>query len=509
MSKLVYPTLDLFIYDLREGLGESTEEINENQEYFASRFSEKYHPLLKQRDAIEGEYVKLLGNKGRETFTSSTNQYTLKGWQYPVRLGDSYASILDCSVEHSLKNSGQAKKEAIPISSFSDLKTELEKRLAGHPSTIGQVWMLSGQLSNFTLENAEAIAKECSKINSFNLNWDLDLRGKSRFMGGILFEFWRYRLHIPSDISNITNIHEIQDNNCVLIAIYPDTETAKEASKFNFDWLRLFAYRSKILWAYGQSQYLKKKLRSNFVEIEKYQKELKNAKSGKLDLKKLRQILIDAQDILPYYSLDLNNILIQKRTIEINLLNYERRLETIKKKLNPEQENNDLYLLQQQIGKQIEAIKQKITNSHVPDDLEFIHQFAEDVKHRYLVQINNDYESYSPGLTTLIELINAIRGVTEIESSQRDRNFQNTIAILGVGLAVASFSVSVFGQFPGITDTTKAAEQLISIDSRISQLVIPKTWLFPAVSVTVSLMLGILAALMTWLIIKILQWLRK
>ena len=237
MSKLIYPTLDLFIYDLREGLGESTEEINKNQEYFASRFSEKYHDSLKQRDAIEGEYVKLLGNKGREIFTSSTNQYTLKGWQYPVRLGDSYGSILDCSVEHSLKKPEQAKKEPIPISSFSDLKTELEKRLAGHPSTIGQVWMLSGQLSNFTLENAEAIAKKCSKINSFN-NWDLDLRGKSRFMGGILFEFWRYRLHIPSDISNITNIHEIQDNNCVLIAIYPDTETAKEASKFNFDWLR-------------------------------------------------------------------------------------------------------------------------------------------------------------------------------------------------------------------------------------------------------------------------------
>ena len=509
MSKLVYPTLDLFIYDLREGLGESTEEINKNQEYFASRFSEQYHHSLKQRDAIEGEYVKLLGNKGRENFTCSTNQYTLKGWQYPVRLGDSYGSILDCSVEHYFGLPQQAKQDSVPVSCFSDLKTELEKRLAGHPSTIGQVWMLSGQLSNFTLENAEAIAKECSKINSFNLNWDLDLRGKSKFMGGILFEFWHYRLHIPSDISNITNIHEIQDNNCVLIAIYPDTETAKKASTFNFDWLRLFAYRSKILWAYGQSQYLKKKLRSNFVEIEKYQKDFKSAKSGKLNLNKLRQILVDAQNTLWLYTNNLNNIFILKRTIEVNLLNYERRLETIKKKLNPEQENNDLYLLQQQIGKQIEAIKQKITSSYVSDDLEFLHQFIEDVQHRYLVQINNDYESYSPGLTSVNELINAIRGVTEIESSQRDRNFQNTIAIFGVGLAVASFSVSVFGQFPGITDTQKAAKQLISIDSRISQLGIPESWLFPAVSVTISLTLGILAALMTWLIIKMLQWLHK
>jgi hypothetical protein len=122
MSKLVYPTLDLFIYDLREGLGESTEEINKNQEYFASRFSEQYHHSLKQRDAIEGEYVKLLGNKGRENFTCSTNQYTLKGWQYPVRLGDSYGSILDCSVEHYFGLPQQAKQDSVPVSCFLTLK---------------------------------------------------------------------------------------------------------------------------------------------------------------------------------------------------------------------------------------------------------------------------------------------------------------------------------------------------------------------------------------------------
>ncbi len=507
MSELVYPTLDLFIYDLREGLGESTKEIAKNQEYFARRLSNQYHLLLKQRDAVEGEFVELLGNKGREHFDSSTGQYTLKGWYYPVRLGDSYGLVLDCSVEHLFGNSQQAKKDSVPISSFTVLKTELEKRLANTPSTVGQVWMLSGQLANFTLENAKAIAKQCSQINSFDLDWDSDFRGMSRFMGGILLEFWRYRLHIPPELSHITNIHDIQDNNCVFIAIYPDTETAKKASKFTFDWLRLFAYRSKILWAYGQSQYLKNKLRSDFVAIQKCQKDFNKVKSGKLDLKKLRQILVDAQETLWHYSVNLNYLSTQKRTIEINLLNYERRLETIINKLNPELEGNDLDLFQQLIEKQLERIKQKKINLHVSNDLEFLQKFIEDVKHRYLMQIQNDYESYSPGLTLANDLINAIRGVTELERAQRDRNFQNTIAIVGVGLAVASFIVSVAGQFPGATNPEEAVKY--PVGSFLSQHGVPEPWLSSAVSVTVSLGIGILVALFIGLGIKVFECFRR
>jgi hypothetical protein len=144
MSELIYPTLDLLVYDLRDGLGENSEEIAENQEYFARRFPERRRQQLKQRDSsAEAEYVELLGNKGRETFDSSTTQYSLKGWYYPVRLGDSYGLLLDCSVEHSLGNRQQSKNQPLPINCLADLKSELEKRLANTPSSIGQVWMLT------------------------------------------------------------------------------------------------------------------------------------------------------------------------------------------------------------------------------------------------------------------------------------------------------------------------------------------------------------------------------
>jgi len=34
MTKLHYPTLDLFLYDLREGLGQTTAEIEQNRYQF-------------------------------------------------------------------------------------------------------------------------------------------------------------------------------------------------------------------------------------------------------------------------------------------------------------------------------------------------------------------------------------------------------------------------------------------------------------------------------------------
>jgi hypothetical protein len=323
----------------------------------------------------------------------------------------------------------------------------------------------------------------------------------------MLFEFYNYRLHIPSELQNTVNIQDIQDNHYVIIAIYPDTKTARKASEFNFDWLRLFAYRSKILWAYGQSQYLKNKLRDDFVAIQQYQKDFNKAKSGKLDLNKLRQTLVHAQEKLWRYSVNLNYLATQKRTIEINLLNYERRLAIIQQKLNTQQDSIDFDLLQQVIEKQLETIKQKITNLQTPRNLEFLQKFIEEIRLKYLEQVKNDYESLNIGVILLTDLINAIRGVTEIESSERDRTFQSTIAIFGVGLAVSSFVASIAGQFPGAANPKEAAKYPVGLV--ISQLGVPESWLSPVVSATISLGFGIVFAFVTLFVIKTFECFRK
>ncbi|WP_460206052.1 hypothetical protein [Scytonema sp. NUACC21] len=108
----------------------------------------------------------------------------------------------------------------------------------------------------------------------------------------------------------------------------------------------------------------------------------------------MRQTLVEAQNILWRYSVNLNYLATQKRTIEINLLNYERRLERIKQKLN--ELNTD-------------------------SELKFLQKFIEEVKRRYLQQVQSDCESLNPGLTIVTDLINAIRGIAEIERSERDK----------------------------------------------------------------------------------------
>jgi hypothetical protein len=485
MSEIIYPTLDLFLYDLHDGLGENAGEIADNKDRFLQKLPDRIRSAIEQRDAaVEAEYVELLGNRGREQFNSSSQKYTLKGYYYPVRLGDSYGLLLDCSVEHSLGHPDRSQTEVFPVSCFADLKTELDRRLADSKSTIGQVWMVSGEIPNFTPDKAESVAQACCQIPELEIDWERDFLGKSQFAGGILFEFWRYRFNSPdrssnSELNPICNIHQLQDNYLVLIALYPNSEIARKASALNFDWLRLFAYRSKILWAYGQSQYLRQKLKYRFVLIQQYLKEFDRSNTRNLNLKQLRKTLVDAQNTLANYSIDLNYLNTQKRTIEVNLLNYGRRL----KRMN-------------QCLKEFQAVS----------DLEFLNKFSDNVESRYLVQIQSDYESFSVGVTLLGELINSIRGVTEIDQSERDRNFQNTVAILGVGLAAGSIVASIATQFPGASDHKEAAKY--PLGSTLSQLGIPDPWLVPAISATASIGIAVLAALITALVIK-LSWFFK
>jgi molecular chaperone GrpE (heat shock protein) len=300
-------------------------------------------------------------------------------------------------------------------------------------------------------------------------------------MGGMLFErryrFKRLDNSSSSALSPILNIHQLQDNHYVLIALYPDQETAKKASQFNFDWLRLFAYRSKILWTYGQSQYLRKSLKDDFVAIKQYIKDFNQAQTRRLNLKKLRQTLVNAQNTLSNYSINLSYLNTQKRTIEVNLLNYRRRLD---------------------------RIKQRLTDFQAASELEFLKQFGDDVERRYLLQVQSDYESFSPGLTLLGDLINSIRGVTEIDQAERDRNFQEIVAIFGVGLAAGALAASSAEQFPGMSDSKEVVEY--PVRSVLSQLGVSEIWLPPAILATVSLSITVIFALLTALVIK-LSWL--
>ncbi|NJL10376.1 MAG: hypothetical protein HC908_09995 [Calothrix sp. SM1_7_51] len=109
-------------------------------------------------------------------------------------------------------------------------------------------------------------------LSSFDAIRELGKRftGKGNFISGKIFELWQHRLLIQEDelLPGKNSIQDIQQSNHVIIIIYPDEDAHKEAAKFNFDWMRLFCYRHKMLFFSGQGRYIKQLLKKDFRAIE-------------------------------------------------------------------------------------------------------------------------------------------------------------------------------------------------------------------------------------------------
>ncbi|MGK7873032.1 MAG: hypothetical protein AB4426_06890 [Xenococcaceae cyanobacterium] len=506
MSDLIYPNLFLFLYDLREGLEEEKEELTNYQRNFAAKFPEDLGKYLFDRDiAFESEYLELLTNQ-IEKFTESDKPF--EGYYYPVRLNDIYGLLLACSFPNNTTRH--------PADCVAKLKNKIEQKLDGQGATLGQTWLILAHL-DAPNRNPEEIAQNCCQALNLGLNWERDLQSQGHLLGGTLFELSRYQLLMQRQRHRnlpAPTLEQIQQSHHLIIALYPDAATAKQAAAFNFDWLRLFCYRHKILWAYTQSRYLKQLLKQDFIEIKTYTKDIKSK-----NLKQLRQTVIDAQNTLSRYTIDLNYLGYQIRTIEVNLMNYNRRLRTIQESLSQIQvkagEESIKRLLPDRVFSwfQASAANSTIASANQsslltqlggwqhPCDLKFLEKFSDDVTNKYLLQLQKDYENLSPGLRLLEDLINSIRGIAEIGQAQRDRTFQNTVAIVGVGLAAGSTVVSIADQFP--------VPSKYPIGSTLSGLGVPDPWLIPTTSVVISLGAAIAAGGLTALVIQLISLVRR
>jgi hypothetical protein len=455
MNDIIYPTLDLFLYDWRKRLGEEQEEINQNRANFQKKFPESLHQFLFQKDTyFEDEYVELLSNT--HPFEPSDEPYRFQGYYYPVRISNVYGLLLDCSVNN--------ETDAQPSQCFKDLKTEIKQRINSQSPTIGQTWMISGWLPQSDSKNPEDIAKDCYKALMPDSNWKQDLKGQGTFLGATIFELSRYRLVIEESPETPTNIQSIQENQHVIIILFPDQASADKLAEFYSYWMRLLWYRHTILWSYGQSRLLKHSLEKHFITIQQAIKSLKQEKSPGLDLKKIRKILEQVKDTLTPYSIELTYLDFQSRTIDINLSNYKKCLLNIEKKAQ---------------GK---------------SDLKVLEEFSELGTDKYLLQVKKDYENLEPGLRLIDSSINTLRSRVEIDQAERDRTFQNGVAIIGVGLATGSLVASLEKLGESNDDPVR---------SLLAKSPVPKFWLDPATPLVYGISLGIIAALLTWLLIRV------
>ncbi|HEY9605331.1 MAG TPA: hypothetical protein V6C85_27245, partial [Allocoleopsis sp.] len=127
--------------------------------------------------------------------------------------------------------------------------------------------------------------------------------------------------------------------------------------------------------------------------------------------------------------------------------------------------------------------------------LEFFEKFAKLVTDKYQLQITKDSENLERGMKLLENTINAVRSRIEVEKAERDRNFQDAIAILGVGWSVASF----------VPSPVKPGDTLL-----LSQPSLSAHWIKPVfIPLAYKLSVALVAAALAWLLIRLWPGLAK
>jgi hypothetical protein len=404
---LIYPTVDLFVYDLADGIGQNENQISQNRQNFWQKIygdiSASQLEKLKQAETATADYIELLGKNNSANFESP-----LDGYAYPVKIGDTYAVQFDLSGKIEPEDTKFAPEE---IDRLGWQKEKIISRV-NPPATIGQSWLVWGQL---TADDQDALttAKNCyTKLNLFpNAKWDRDFQIAGKFLDADFYELWLP----PGDRGNI------DQNYHVLICLFPCSgqsisDINNTVAKLYPPLMRLFAYRNKVIWAYTQSRPLKASLKDCSGEIQQLVNQLiARVNAPKVDLKELQKDLVDFLTISSAYASYIIALQQQENIIKTNLENYERRLETIGEKM----------------GNDAEAFK-------------FMAKFSEFVKEKYVWQMESDNRSLSAGLRLLENAIQTIEGIIEIERAESDRTLNVTIAAAGVGIATSGVAASVY-----------------------------------------------------------------
>ena len=261
MLKLVDPTLNLFSYTLKQGLGVGEPETRKIYVKFLDALAEQLHQKLNVSFTPEQKQKFLALQEKIEAdlpFTGNLNSHPVKGRYRCCNVTDNYQLWFDGFVDGKYESTQVIK-----------LIESLQYLIPEPPQleNIGQTWMLSGWLESGTDLEGEELAKQVYKCLFAK---DGVSQGSGEFLGGKVFEFWG---------------DKIEDNLQLLVILYPDEAAFRECSNFDISWLDLLCYRHKIIWAYDKSLLLKDRLVSNYNQIV----EMRN--TSRLNLKKLREAM--------------------------------------------------------------------------------------------------------------------------------------------------------------------------------------------------------------------------
>jgi len=435
------PNLHLFAFHLWRGLTGEIDSLAPNPKQLWERADQILEALnFKERLHIDGYPEKSSEPPGAQinlhpqnhlklTGTLPNSDLTITGNIYTHRLYDSYSLTINFRRPEKENNE---KTSEIPITFWQNLNQEKLIFLPSFlESSLGQTLLLTAFLlasdQEKTPEELENFASSClEQVMPSSKTKQPPLVKKGELFGNPIFEFGGQVLD-----ANLEEEPEVQPH--VLILLFREESASDQLVDAYRQFINLFYYRNKVVSAYAETRTLYRKTYDAYVKLEKkvktFKQELKNETLIALSQPQLENLKTALKELaisdLEYARL-LRNYKHCRNTIVINTKNYEVALTEIVKTL---QEKHD-------------ALQ--------PKELDFFRDFSFSASPYFKSRINDELNYFVEGSTLADKAIASIRGIVEIEQTQRDRLLEQRIQIIGVGITagaiVASTSPLIFDQ---------------------------------------------------------------
>ncbi|MFK0735585.1 MAG: hypothetical protein ACIWVG_31380, partial [Gloeotrichia echinulata HAB0833] len=344
--------------------------------------------LLKDTEVVDNNYAVPFDAK---IPLDQNRDLLIKGFAHPLRLYDSYSLWLNLRRPEKENNNHT---EDVDISFLRQLNPNNCLIFPKESRFLGQTLLITGWLTGARDKAIiQQIANECLK-SIFPDNYQLPpFNRQGELFGSPIFEYGLF-----SQLAKYQH---------VLIWLFADEQADINFNKSYQTLLDLFFFRTKAVKAYKDSREIYKQLDKAYRQIETtidQVPKLDNKQSSRAaDLTDLKQQLKALPQLALTYTRLLRNLEEYQNTIAINANNYAERLE------------------------QIRGI---IPNG---EDISFLENFSQRNCPFFQQQISADLGYFRHGSALLGQAIDTIRGIVEIEQTERDRSLENTIQILGIG----------------------------------------------------------------------------
>lgn len=445
------PNLHLFAFHLWRGLTGKPDSLAPNPQHLWQKgdeilqelgFTERLHiygysheldePIGGQVNLHPDEQLALTGKL-------PNSDLTITGLVFAYRLYDSYSLTINLRRPEAENNQ---KTADIPITFWQNLNTE---KFLFSPdfvkSSLGQTLLLTAFLpkanQNQSAKSLQNFAHNClQQIMPSEEIQRPHLHKLGELFGSPIFEFGGQVLD-----ANVAGESDRQPH--ILIYLFRDQIASSKFEDSYWQFINLFYYRNKVVSAYQETRTIYRKIYKTYTELEKevksFQQEL--SKSGdhlslsEAQLENLKIVLKHLVALDLEYGRLLRNYKHCRNTIAINTRNYQVTLAEIFQNL----QKTDYHLKR--------------------SELDFFQEFSDRTSPYYQSRIDDEVNYFIEGSTLADKAVASIRGLVEIEQTQRDRTmqaqnekFQNQFQIIGVGIAVgaiaSSSSTLIFQQEP-------------------------------------------------------------